>query len=84
MSAKKGTWCNENDFIFVFHRIMMTNIKNHILHLCIRIDKTKAITVYGVGRNDRGEFGIPGQQNFMQFAFYVLSSIYFSIVCVSV
>mmetsp|Transcript_51023 Transcript_51023/g.84714 ORF Transcript_51023/g.84714 Transcript_51023/m.84714 type:complete len:612 (+) Transcript_51023:14-1849(+) len=32
----------------------------------IAVSFFQAYTVYGIGRNDRGEFGIPGKSNFMQ------------------
>eukprot|EP01084_Bolivina_argentea_P272853 464653_1 len=39
-------------------------IPDGVMKLCVRYYQT--ITVYGVGRNDRGEFGIPGKNNFME------------------
>ena len=42
----------------------MTIVPEGVKQICVSFYQT--ITVYGVGRNDRGELGVPGKRNFMQ------------------
>eukprot|EP00486_Rosalina_sp_Unknown_P016322 CAMPEP_0201583054 /NCGR_PEP_ID=MMETSP0190_2-20130828/93771_1 /ASSEMBLY_ACC=CAM_ASM_000263 /TAXON_ID=37353 /ORGANISM="Rosalina sp." /LENGTH=97 /DNA_ID=CAMNT_0048024225 /DNA_START=1 /DNA_END=291 /DNA_ORIENTATION=- len=48
----------------IYAKSTMNIVPDGVMQLCVRYYQT--ITVYGVGRNDRGELGIPGKNNFMQ------------------
>lgn len=48
----------------IYAKSTMNIVPDGVMRLCVRYYQT--ITVFGVGRNDRGEFGIPGKNNFMQ------------------